>query len=540
MKRFVFGICVTLLLGWGSTSTLLSLLRQTASATSDAGIRYVALDGSDASDCSSSANRCRTPQRAVDVADVGDVIKVAAGTYSGTQGRASAPFYHGSAVVTQIVYISRSLTIRGGYSTSNGFADPPTSVTALAPQGQGRGIYIAPGITVTLEGLQLIGGDAAGLGGGGAPSYLDSGGGLYADRSETLISDCLFADNHAISAGGIYVNSGVLVLQTSVITANVAITGNAGGLQVYSPAIATISHNIISSNTSGFNGGGLYLAYGLSDTVISNNVISSNRAGAGGGGIYMNSGASFIQNEVTNNRAGSGGAIYVNSRSPLVLSNQIVGNEAVHYGGGAYLRYDTTLFQANSVISNTSGRDGGGLMLFDSEGLLENNVVAQNQVGNNESGAGIFVWGGAPRLVHTTLAQNHGGDGSGVYLRDDSGNAGSVSLTNTILVSQTIGLIAQSGNTAILNGILWYGNLLANVSGSGIVNASHEITGSPGFIDAEGWNYHIHSSSAAIDNGVTTHVQVDIDGQPRLGVPDIGADELVWSVYLPVVLSLSP
>jgi hypothetical protein len=44
------------------------------------------LDGDDAGLCGSMANRCRTVQRAVDVADAFDEIRVAVGVYTGKAG----------------------------------------------------------------------------------------------------------------------------------------------------------------------------------------------------------------------------------------------------------------------------------------------------------------------------------------------------------------------------------------------------------------------------------------------------------------------
>jgi pectin methylesterase-like acyl-CoA thioesterase len=48
-------------------------------------------------------------QAAVDAASAGDVIKVATGTYTDVSTRAG---------VTQVVYIDKGVTIRGGYTTA--------------------------------------------------------------------------------------------------------------------------------------------------------------------------------------------------------------------------------------------------------------------------------------------------------------------------------------------------------------------------------------------------------------------------------------
>jgi hypothetical protein len=120
--------------------------------------------------------------------------------------------------------------------------------------------------------------------------------------------------------------------------------------------------------------------------------------------------------------------------------------------------------------------------------------------------------------VHTTIARNSGGDGSGIYI-----NGNNVILTNTILVSQTIGIAVNAGSTARLNGVLWFGNG-SNTSGAGLISVTNEVTGNPTF-KSDG--YHLCPSSAAKDTGVNAGVTSDIDGEARPWGSgfDIGANE---------------
>lgn len=167
-------------------------------------------------------------------------------------------------------------------------------------------------------------------------------------------------------------------------------------------------------------------------------------------------------------------------------------------------------------------------------------MIADNQA--NNLGSGLYIASSAPRLLHTTIARNRGGDGSGVYI--DFG--ASPIMTNTILVSQTVGITVTEGCTATLMGTLWGSGAWANGAdwgGAGtIVTGTVNIVGDPGFVDPDAGDYHIGPDSAAIDAGVNAGVMMDIDNQPRpYQAPDLGADEY-WPpgtlkyVYLPLVL----
>jgi hypothetical protein len=128
-------------------------------------------------------------------------------------------------------------------------------------------------------------------------------------------------------------------------------------------------------------------------------------------------------------------------------------------------------------------------------------------------------------LKHNTIANNTGGGGQGVFViaGDDPGQP---VLYNTIIASQTVGLQVDGDsaqNLATLYGVLWWGN---TDDYNGTVYAFDETKGDPAFLNPLGWDYHIGETSAAIDMGdEAAGVLSDIDGEPRYGIPDLGADE---------------
>jgi hypothetical protein len=150
--------------------------------------------------------------------------------------------------------------------------------------------------------------------------------------------------------------------------------------------------------------------------------------------------------------------------------------------------------------------------------------------------------------LHTTIADNRGGDGSGVYVTEELGYAPSTAmLTNTILVSHAVGIRVTLGNTATLENTLWHGNGKDTDGAGRICTGTLSVDGDPAFVDPGIGDYHIGPSSAGIDRAVDTGVTVDIDGELRPDgcFADIGADEYqgrgCHREYLPISLrSYSP
>ncbi len=64
--------------------------------------------------------------------------------------------------VTQVVYVDKSVTIRGGYSPDFSEWDPDRYTTTLDADGHGR-VFILQGNIPILEGLYITGGRVTGM-----------------------------------------------------------------------------------------------------------------------------------------------------------------------------------------------------------------------------------------------------------------------------------------------------------------------------------------------------------------------------------------
>jgi hypothetical protein len=417
----------------------------------------------------------------VDVAAVGNEIRVAAGTYTDIHDCPRNDITT-TGTVKAVVCVSKTVTIRGGYNTSFDVWDPAVNVTTLNAQNLGRGIYITGDISPTIESLSITGGDATGLTGYDYYGQYDVGGGVY------------------------------------VMT-----------------AAAILNNNRIFNNTAQ-DGGGVYL--GDSNSQLNSNTISNNHVTTGGGGVFLYHGSAALTGNTINSNTSNnmGGGLYLFSTDATLRGNTITGNATSLHGGGVDVASCSPAISGNIISGNTTAFRGGGLVLWYSHSILTNNVITDNQ--SSIAGSGLWIGGSQPQLLHTTIARNTGGDGSGVFVTDDgSGTNSTVTMTNTVLASQTVGVTAGAGSVAAVDGVLWFGNG-ANTGGAGSIPISHASTGDPAFAPD---GYHLTAGSAAIDQGVSAGVTTDMDGQPRLGVPDLGADEY-WAtgfpkyIYLPLIM----
>ena len=280
-RRILF-LSVTVLL---LLSCAVLLLHLNSRAGAPGSTRYVATSGSDLGICTNSSNPCRTLQYAVDAADEGDVIKVAGGIYAALTHRPAPAAYAGSSIITQVVYISKTVAIRGGYAPQDwSTADPDTYPTTLDGRGQGRVLFITGNATAAdtlLEGLRLAFGNAAGL--GGDPLGYDAGGGIYGLQASATLSDSLILSNTAEAGGGLYSLDSEWTLSDNAFEANTA-AGRGGGLYLVE-SFSQMNGNVIRLNEAGEGGGGVLVLAG--EAQLTNNVIADNSSGSEGPGLHI-------------------------------------------------------------------------------------------------------------------------------------------------------------------------------------------------------------------------------------------------------------
>ena len=415
------------------------------------------------------------------------------------------------------------------------------NVAATNSNGYGGGVCVRYA-SATITGT-TVESNTAGTGGRGY------GGGLWLANCSATLQDNVIRGNLATTldegyGGGLDVFMGSVSLDGDVVEENDAnllgSSGYGGGINVRDGGVLTMDDVQVEDNEATF-GGGVHLS-DSGNAILTGSQVYSNTAGMGGGLYFsLSPNATLENNQIYNNTAGYGGGLWFSSSSNTTLTgNGIYNNTSYGLAGGAWLTgSDDATLTGNEIYNNTADNDGGGIFFMLSDNaVLENNVVVDNRITGSGEGADVNCEGATVHLLHTTLARNSGGDGSGLHVAYTS----TVTMTNTILVSHTVGITVTANSTATLEATLWGDGAWANTTdwgGAGhITTGTVNVWGDPAFVDPDGGDYHLGPGSAAIDAGVDAGVLTDIDGDPRpigLGF-DIGADEAWRWVYLPLVL----
>jgi len=472
---------------------------------------------------------CGSIQYAIDQCEPGngDTIYVAGGTYTGT----------GGAVIT----LTKSITLYGGWdgtTTTPPVRDPDAYPTTLDGEGARRVVYIAGPVTVTLEGLTIANGKVISTTATGW-----DGAGLYARDAALTVRDTDFysnvidvydaADSYAYG-GGMMVEGGSLLVEASTFRWNSAwarTSAYGGGLSISGTLTATVTDTLFQDNDAWHAGGLYFLGDAGADPPfrLFNSTFADNGWGNSPGSAF----------------GGYAGALRVVNAQAHIRGNVFAGNRASNDYGAVYV-YDSELELTGNAITGTQCARTAGLYLHSvSPFTATNNIIADNHSTYYWlSNPAVNILFSSGRFLHNTIArnQNFGSDVGVAYgLLVDFHST--VSLTNTILVSHTVGISVTAGSTAMLEGTLWGSGAWANGvdwGGAGsIVTGTVNLWGDPAFVDPDGGDYHLGPASAAIDAGVDAGVTTDIDGDARpIGSGyDIGADEApIWKCYLPLVL----
>ncbi len=401
--------------------TTIALLSPDAEATN----RFVSTCGNNA--WSGTAQPClgplgpkRTIQAAINASIDGDTIYVLTGTYT-------------EAINLQ----GKSVHIVGLAGPDNVILDGNGAAhTVTCTSGEDEGTII--------EGLRIVGGDSAGVGGG-----------VLINFSSPTFLECQIVSNEAAGDG-----------------AGVSIALGAPHFESC----------IIAGNTSGANGGGVHIASG--NPTFLNCDIFSNVASTQGGGVRIDGGsAEFTSCAINFNDAQHGGGVAVQSGTPSFASVELDYNEASSSGGGVYIGSGTTTMLNSEIAFNVVNTSGGGIALAGGMIDLDNCDILDNTV-DSPFEEPTIAHGGGIRAVNATVTGedlliegNHAYIGGGVSAKNAT-----IELTDSIVREnegshEAGGITGENGSDLLLDHVQVLNNTALVAGGVGVVDSSLVMMG---------------------------------------------------------------
>ena len=500
-------------LGLGLTVVLLLLLTHPIPvAHATPGIYYVREGAS--GNCLSVTTPCSSVQHAINLATIpDDEVWVAGGTY------------------TENLVITHSVKLRGGWDVSF-TVQSPVSTPAIIDGGGDHVVRIdAAGEAVELDGLTLTNGRD----------------GIHIDDGVVTTTRCTV---QTYARQGIEIDDGTVWLAENLIR-----DGEREGVEIDGGTVTVLSNTVDGVGRYGIlvEGGDVIIKGNLIHDVrgeayhgirieVNGVIVGNEIADVGDRGIDALNGTFLIANNIVRNAGGDGIRTADTSTEVEIRDNIIynTGNDGIDARGVTITIAANTVagcadngikaegvgnwahIEANWVLSNAVGIAIHDAPVF----TLTNNVIGDNITSSVE-----LTGTATGFLYHNTLVgSGTGAQGIGLTVLSSL----TATIVNSIVVSHHVGITATPGATLIVSNTLLWGN------GDDPISGTDAVLLPPRFVAPSQRDYHLLPGSPAVDAGIDIGVADDVDGDPRLGTPDIGADEVWYKVHLPITLRSAP
>lgn len=483
-----------------------------------AAILYVSNQGQDIdNDCQQAQLPCQTIQHSLKIAQEGDYIHVAGGTYTGSMVDPST-----SIGITATVIVTKPIgSLLGGYSADFSSRDVRANETIISAAGiPGAYAVVLVDTNVKLGGFTITGASGAQSPGG----FKYPGGGLRIfGGSPTVIDNLIIGNTGYRRGGGIYTGRGA----TAAIVNNRIIANSVGSVQ----------------GDSSSAGGGIYVASG--PTLISGNQVLSNTAQMEGGGIYVawNVPASIISNtiaynQVTDTSFSKGGGIETNGDTVQVYihDNHIMHNSiAGGFEGSALFIASPAVIDANWIEDNFApgGRSAVGVMDVAQPITLTNNIIVRN------TSIGVrLIENQDARLVNNTIVGNTFRGVQVMFPQETSPGSAVFSMLNNIVASNgECGVFVENPGAQLIDFNDVVGQLYQYCGFPDLQD--NNISVDPRFVSLTLDDYHLAPGSPAIGHGygaMAPGVDYEDVRRAQYSHPDMGALEFIHLlVHLPII-----
>ncbi len=366
-----------------------------AVTTAQADVIHVDANATGPADGTSWCTAYRDLQDALTIAEDGDEVRVANGTYRPDYGT-------GDVFIAFELY--SGVILRGGYAgcgAANPDAhDPDAYETILSGDLAGdddpdfthvddNSFHVVTthfaGPDTLLEGVTVTGGNANGpcctfdRGGGmlnyaGAPVIRNcafrtnggtQGGAIYLNASDATVENCVFENNRtAVGGGAILAYNSVTAIRTCAFSGNASAASSGGAVGVANSSIDLLDSTF--HGNSAISGAAVALGSNSGGT-IRGCTFQGNHAGGGNGAVYLTSVAKVVIeacNFEANTTGGSGAALMTQIRGEVELNACVFADNVAEGSGGALMLAGDELVARDCVFrSNIAGGAGGAAIV---------------------------------------------------------------------------------------------------------------------------------------------------------------------------------
>jgi hypothetical protein len=312
---------------------------------------------------------------------------------------------------------------------------------------------------VTVSGSEFLE-NHAGLSGGAIESE--------GERTAFFIADTDFSRNAASSrAGAIQLRDSALDMGYSQFQENLA--DDCGALENTAGSDLTIRNTEFRDNNTDGSGGGL--CHDGDSLEIRNGRFESNQAAIGGGGLYATRPFTLRNSSLEFNQAGEfGGGVY-SGDSSTITGSTFTGNTS-YVGGGFYggwlpgetrgtfttIEISQSTFVDNRATASAGHTEpaGGAIAFFGFQVSVESSTIWRNRA---DRGAGIYALQYRLDMTNSTVSENIGAEGPGLYL---DGTTNLAMLYSSIIDNQA----DMSSGSVVLSGPLVIESSIINALGA--------------------------------------------------------------------------
>jgi predicted outer membrane repeat protein len=347
----------------------------------------------------------RTIEAAVNASGSGQEIWVARGTYTPTQPinlRSNTKLYGGFAG-TETALSQRNIAANPTVVDGQNSLVHVMVIESLAPGCTVDGFHIRRGRAQGAVGWNSYGGGIfvnlqpatianCSFSNNSAVVY---GGAIFVNRASVTVSNCIFVGNSADTGGAVAFYDQSPRLINCRFVGNVAAGGNAtgGGLWM-NLGNALVSGCVFNGNQAVY--GAAISFNNMNSAVVQNSSFGTNSASLAGGGIANNFGTIVVSNSTfqANSSGLEGGGVY-SYYTPAFIYNSTFRNNSAVNGGGVMLDYKIdghiSIIERCLFAGNTASAEGGGLHCFARAVRVDNSLFTFNSAPN---GGGTRVHAG--------------------------------------------------------------------------------------------------------------------------------------------------